>query len=332
MSTISDVSKPWLALAMLPGVGGATLKKLHLSNRWDGSTDGLWELGHDLGLPRLLKAIDEHEALKKAEKEAVRQVKMAMRYNSRIITMLDEDFPQLLAGSRFNPFILYVRGKLHSEPEKSVAIIGTRKPTSRGKLAAQELARDASRSGWSVVSGLALGCDTLAHRGAIEVGGHTVAVLAHGLHTVAPETNRRLAEEIVEAGGALVSHYPFGVDPEPRQFVQRDAIQSGLAQGVCLVQSNIGGGSLHACRAGIMDKRWVWVCPPSPQDVRDDRSSIQANLALLRGSQQDKLKTLRFKPEDDISSLLGASEPWPVMAGGDTQEDKPDEMLGKPKP
>lgn len=333
MSTISDVSKPWLALAMLPGVGGATLRKIYSSQRWDGSVDSLWELGQDLELPRLLKAIDEHGALKKAEQEAARQVKMAMRYSSVILTMLDEEFPEHLAQSRFNPFILYVRGKLHSQPEKSVAIVGTRKPTSRGKLASGELARDAVEHGWSVVSGLALGCDTLAHEGAIDAGGHTVAVLAHGLHTVAPHTNLALAEKIIDSGGALVSHYPFGVDPEPRQFVQRDAIQAGMAQGVCLVQSNLGGGSLHACRAALMDKKWVWTCPPSPQDVKDDRSSIQANLALLRGSEQEKLKTMRFKTKEEISSLLGETQAWPVVS--DTQDSKiesPTEPASRPKP
>lgn len=311
MSTISDQSKPYLALSMLPNVGGATLRKIYTSGRWDGTIPTLQEIAHDLSLGKLMLAISEPSTIKAAEQEAVRQVKMAMRYNGRILTPLDEEFPQLLAQSRYNPFVLYVRGQLHVVPEKSVAIIGTRKPTSRGSVAAHELAREAVERGWSVVSGLALGCDTQAHLGALAGGGHTIAVMAHGLHTVAPQSNSSLAERILAEGGALVSHYPFGVDPEPTFFVQRDAIQAGLAQGVSLVQSDIKGGSLHACRAALADKRWVWVCPPSPQDIQDKRSSIQANLVLMGSNEDSKRSMLRLKPEANLDGVLGKKE-WPL--------------------
>lgn len=323
MSTISEKSKPWLALALLPNVGGATLRKIHASGRWDGTIASLLDVAHDLELSKLAKAIDEPGALKAAELEAARQVKVAMRYNSRIITMVDEEYPPLLASSRYNPFLVYVRGNLHSQPDKAVAIIGTRQPTSRGKLAAHELAREAATKGWSVVSGLALGCDTQAHLGALAGGGHTIAVMAHGLHTVAPMSNTTLAENILKGGGALISHYPFGVDPEPRYFVQRDAIQAGLAQGVAMVQSDKSGGSLHACRAALSDKRWVWACPPSPQDIQDNRSAIRANMVFLRGSDEEKRSMLRFKPEASIEGILPAEQSWPVEAPAPVASSQP---------
>lgn len=322
MNVLSDVSRPWLALSLLPGVGSATLRAIHASGQWDRRADSLWALAHDLNISRLAKALETQGALRRAEQEALAQVKMAIRYNARIISALDEDFPTHLLSSRYNPFLLFVRGQLAAPNTRALAIVGTRKPTDSGKSLARQLGREAGENGWSVVSGLALGCDAAAHKGALEGNGHTVAVMAHGLHTVEPSRHQDLAREILAKGGALVSHFSFGVEAEPKYFVQRDAIQSGMSEGVAMVQSDINGGSLHAVRAALADNRWVWVAPVSAQDLKQpDRPAagvVRANEILLGNNEEEKRMMLRRKEGESIEGILPSGTPFP--AGNATHE------------
>jgi DNA processing protein len=147
---------------------------------------------------------------------------------------------------------------------------------------------------WSVVSGLALGCDGIAHRAAIEAGGHTVAVLAHGLQTVSPSQHRKLAEEILSSGGALVSEYRFGQGAMPNQFVKRDRTQAGLSRGVVMIQSDLKGGSLHASRAALDYERWLAVPYPTAADQQANEPKIQANLMIANsGADIDRANLLK---------------------------------------
>ncbi|WP_235038312.1 DNA-processing protein DprA [Pseudomonas brassicacearum] len=201
-----------------------------------------------------------------------------------IISALDEDYPALLSATKDDPFILFVKGTLSQTPEKSVAIIGTRQPTKHGEMITRRITDFFCGQSWSVVSGLALGCDGIAHRAAIESGGHTVAVLAHGLQTVAPSQHRKLAEEILNSGGALVSEYRFGQGALPTQFVKRDRTQAGLSQGVVMIQSDLKGGSLHASRAALDYDRWLAVPYPTAADEQANEPKIQANLMIANHS------------------------------------------------
>jgi DNA processing protein len=296
---------------MLPGVGGSTLRALHASGRWHGQADQLGILAIEMGLTRLAKALETPGALRQAEHDAAAQVKLAMRYGTRILSLLDEEFPPLLAASRYNPFLLYVRGNLAQRQDNAVAIIGTRKPTEAGRDQARLQAVRAVEEGRSVISGLALGCDSLAHKATVDAGGHTVAVMAHGLHTVEPARHQDLARAILDSGGALVSHYPFGTAAEPRTFVQRDAIQAGLSDGVVLIQSDLHGGSLHACRAAMGDGRWVWAAPVADVDREMNVSAIQANLVVSEGEPAQQRKLLKLADDAGLSGVLGSDKPWP---------------------
>ena len=131
-----------------------------------------------------------------------------------------------------------------------------------------------------------------------------MAVLAHGLQTIAPSKHRKLAEDILNAGGALVSQYPIGRDAIPQQFVQRDKTQAGLAQGVVMVQSDLQGGSLHASRASIEYGRWLAVPYPTEQDRGRDEPKIQANLMLSDGSDAERLDLLRRKDNSGLDRIL----------------------------
>lgn len=211
------------------------------------------------------------------------------------------------------------RGALSQTPEQSVAIIGTREPTAHGKRIAARIAEFFVEHQWSVVSGLALGCDAVAHQATLDAGGHTVAVLAHGHQTIAPARHKKLANDILDAGGALVSEYPFGREIQKQQYVKRDRTQAGMAQGVVMIQSDVVGGSLHASRAALDYKRWLAVPYPTDKDREHQEPKIQANLLIADGADSERAELLHCSTEslsrvlilssrDDYLAMLESSQ------------------------
>ena len=221
------------------------------------------------------------------------------KYDARIISAVDDEYPRLLAATKDDPFLLFVIGALAKEKQLPVAIIGTREPTQHGQLIAQRITQFFVEQRWSVISGLAIGCDAVAHQTTIDAGGHTVAVLAHGLHMIAPSRHKKLAHDILDSGGALVSEYPFGTNVLGAQFVKRDRTQAGLSRGVVMIQSDIKGGSLHASRAALDYKRWLAVPYPTEKDRENGEPKVQANLAIADGTDTERAELLRCP----ISSL-----------------------------
>jgi DNA protecting protein DprA len=288
---ISSPTLKLLALSMLKGVGPATLKKVASIAGFDGMAIEELE-GTVAQVARALEA-EPTSAWSLAQDAASKQVEAAEKHRARILSPLDPDYPRLLAETKDDPFLLYVKGSLARDPTKSVAIIGTREPTPTGEIIAQRVARTFAEQGWSIVSGLALGCDAIAHQAALDAAGHTVAVLAHGLHMIAPSRHKGLAQAILDAGGALVSEYPFGQAVQSQQFVKRDRTQAGMAQGVVMIQSDIKGGSLHASRAALDYDRWLAVPYPTPKDLQHGEPKVQGNLVIADGTVQEKATLLR---------------------------------------
>ena len=289
MSEISPSTGKLLALSMLSGVGPVALRKT--ADVFGFEDKQVEQLG--IEVPAIGRAISPTGAWSKALELAEEQLELAERSGARIVSPMDAEYPKLISATKDDPFLLWVRGEWAPNPEKSVAIIGTREPTPHGEVIAKRITQFFVEQGWSVVSGLALGCDAIAHRTAIEAGGHTVAVLAHGLQTIAPTKHRGLAEDILNKGGALVSQYPIGREPIPQQFVQRDKTQAGLSQGVVMVQSDLQGGSLHASRAALDYGRWLAVPYPTEEDRASGAVKVQANLLLADGSDNERLDLLR---------------------------------------
>ena len=178
--------------------------------------------------------------------EARRILKHASREGLSVHGVDDETYPRRLLGIPDGPLVLYTKGN-HKvlNATRSVALIGTRSPSESGAIAAQKCGSQLAVLDAVVVSGLALGCDAEGHIGCLNSNGRAVAVLAHGLHTVSPVTNRSLAARILESGGCLVSEYPYGEPPQKKFFVERDRLQSGLADAVILVEAAKKSGSMH---------------------------------------------------------------------------------------
>ncbi|HIV54847.1 MAG TPA: DNA-protecting protein DprA [Candidatus Anaerobiospirillum stercoravium] len=156
-----------------------------------------------------------------------------------------------------SPVVLFYKGNLALLNQPSVAIIGAREAEPVALELANYWAQQLAAQGYNIVSGLALGCDAAAHRGALSVGGKTTAVLAHGLDSVFPPVHQELAEQIVAQDGILISEYELGTNIDERgySFVARDLIQAGISQAVLVAQARFNGGSMHAsCAAANVGK------------------------------------------------------------------------------
>ena len=177
-----------------------------------------------------------------------------------LTTILSEDYPlRLKEGVEDPPTLIFYKGKLENISEKAVAIVGTRTPTDESIEIANNLTTEMAKRGHCIVSGLAKGIDTVAHKGALENKVSTVAVVAHGLNTVYPKENIDLASSILENGGVLLSEYPPDEGIAPYQFVARDRIQSALSTTVFVVQTKVDGGTMKTANFANKQGRELYV-------------------------------------------------------------------------
>jgi DNA processing protein len=168
-------------------------------------------------------------------------------------------YPPLLREIYDPPVVLFFKGVLPNPEAPLAAVVGTRQPSPHAAAQAFDIARDLARGGISVVSGLALGIDAMAHRGNIEGGAPTVAVLGSGLDNVYPSSNRTLARRILETGGCLLSEYPPGTGPRKWNFPARNRIISGLSRGILIVEAPQKSGALITARFALEHNRELWV-------------------------------------------------------------------------
>lgn len=285
----SDDAYNALILSGLKGVGPSTIEKvLGLSSYPLKTALELCEYAYELRKNSLtVEQFDE------ARRYADFQVDMASKNDTRVISLLDAEFPKTLMASGVRLAVLYVKGNVGALNIPSVAVIGTREPTPHGEEITKRITDWMVQQGWAIVSGLALGCDSIAHKQAIESGGKTIAVMAHGLQTISPSRNKDLATSILSSDGALVSEFGFDIKPAPTNFVIRDKTQSALSRGVIMIQSDLVGGSLHASRAAIKDLRPLIVPFPTYKDIAHSESKISANLLLASDDAIGKCNLLK---------------------------------------
>lgn len=174
-----------------------------------------------------------------------------------ILTYYDDEYPESLRhtttedGKLDPPLILYYKGNLDALKKPGIAIIGTRNPTVEALVSGQDLSASIASLGYNIVSGLAIGCDTLAHVGALHANGTTTVFLAHGLDTIYPVENTRLAMLIEKNGGLLLSEYPVGTKCNAYRLVARDRLQAGLAKATVVIQTGVKGGTMHAVNSTL---------------------------------------------------------------------------------
>src|SRR5687767_172456 len=252
--------RDWVALNMTPGIGPRAAAKL--LERF-GSAAAVYratraELEKVRLLPEAVDSIIARDMHEKAEAE----IENVRKLGGDILILDDGVYPSLLREIFDPPITLYVKGAWSECLEQPcVAIVGSRRCSTYGQNAALMLGRDLAQRGVTVVSGFARGIDASAHRGALEGGGRTIGVLGTGIDEVYPRDHRRLADEILERGGSLVTQFPLGTPPVSENFPYRNRIISGLSLGVVVVEAAENSGSLITARLAIEQNREVFAVP-----------------------------------------------------------------------
>lgn len=259
MQIPNDPALFWIGLSSIPGVGRVTFRKL--KNHFGSPEHALFADREQLtrvdGVSdKVISEITAGGWKETAEQELIR----ARESGVEIVTADSKAYPTTLLNTPDPPLFLYVKGKLPARP--GVAIVGTRRPTHYGVTATRRIASDIASAGFTVVSGLARGIDTQAHKGALAAGGTTIAVLGCGIDVVYPPENKGLLEEIIRSG-AVVTENPFGTKPEAGYFPARNRIISGLSAGTVIVEATEDSGSLITAEYTRSQGRKLFAVPGS---------------------------------------------------------------------
>ena len=275
-------------------------------------------LAHGLGRQKIWKLLEQFGTAEKAteagwsaktqkffdkwtvknEKEDLESVERA---GVQLISYLDPSYPQNLLTIPNFPLLLYVKGTLHTQDQNSLALIGTRNATLYGRQTAHQLAADTAYGGVTIVSGLARGIDTAAHMGALKGGGRTLAILGSGLSNPYPQENLELARQITHSG-AVISEYPMDTSPAKGLFPQRNRIVSGIAQGVCLIESPLKGGGMLTMEIAEKQKKMLFALPGRIDwpNFEGNHALIKKRKALLVENAQDLLQNFQDLKKQDL--------------------------------
>ena len=237
--------------------------------------------------------------------DAGREEAAAAKLGARLVTPVEAEYPEPLKNIYDPPLCLYVRGTLEKKDAQALAIVGTRRASHYGMAQADRLAYQVSKAGFVVVSGLARGIDTVAHKAALKAGGRTLAVLGGAMDKLYPPENRELAEEIV-AHGALISEFPLGREPDRTTFPYRNRVVSGLSKGVLVVEAGMDSGAMNTAEQALEQGRSV-MAVPGRVDLEGSRGPhrLIQNGARLVEDLPDILKEFEFLfPPDEQARLL----------------------------
>jgi DNA processing protein len=301
----------WLSLRQVPGVGNVLynrlIKKFQTPEKvFHASPEELKKIE---GLrSQTIEAIVTFKDNDWAKKELDQIEKQGISF----VTIQDERFPRNLKEIYDPPPFLYVKGELREDDNLSLAVVGSRNASPYGKEMTKRLSQTLTERGFTIVSGLARGIDTCAHKGALEGRGRTLAVLGSGIDLIYPWENKGLAEEIT-LHGAMVSEFPFGTQPEAINFPPRNRIISGLSLGTVIVEASFRSGSLITARMALEQGREVFAVPGNV----DSPWSKGTNRLIKEGAK------LIMDPNDIIEEVLPQYKA-PVTSG----QGKPPEKMG----
>lgn len=200
-------------------------------------------------------------ALGAALQAADQELSKAEAAGAKVLVPDDPAYPRQLLEIYDPPAVLFVQGDVGALSQPGIAVVGTRHPTPYGLGMAERLGCDLAARGLIIFSGMARGVDAAAHRGAVHAKAKTVAVFGTGVDVIYPRENRRLAEQILDAGGALVSEFPVGTSPAPQNFPIRNRIISGLSRGVLVVEAGEYSGTRITARCALEQSREVFAVP-----------------------------------------------------------------------
>lgn len=224
-----------------------------------------------------------------------RELEALDRHGVRTLTWEDEAYPSLLQEIPQSPPVLFVRGSAGPQFEQSLAVVGTRRVTAYGREVCEQFCGAVARAGVAIVSGLARGIDSIAHRVAVDEGAPTVAVLAGGIDGIYPKENAGLAERVM-AHGCVLSEYPPGVKTRADYFPRRNRIISGLARATLVIEAGMTSGALHTAHHALEQNREVFATPGSvfSQQSAGANRLIRESAAKLVGSAEELCEELNL--------------------------------------
>jgi DNA processing protein len=305
----------WLQLALTPGLGPSTVRKLL----------------REFGLPQAVLSRKRNElaayagaaALDALHSPAVREaVERALDWAAQpqrlVVTLADESYPRSLLEIADPPPLFYAHGRLELLQNPGLAVVGSRNATAQGERNAEDFAKALSASGLTIVSGLALGIDAAAHRGGLAGQGSTIAVLGTGIDLVYPQRNAALAAAIAERG-LLVSEFPLGTPAAAHNFPRRNRLISGLARGCLVIEAALASGSLITARSAAEQGREVFALPGSIHSPlsKGCHALIKSGAKLVECADDVLTELTGFRPAGSASALAapaGASEASGLLA------------------
>lgn len=268
--------KYWLAFNRIRGIGRVRFKLLDqcfesMQAAWAASEAELRAAGLDR---RTVRSVVDGRLKVEPDAEAERLLKSSIH----ALTWHDEEYPARLKEIYDLPPLIYVKGSLLPDDERSIAVVGTRNPSHYGRQATEQLVYDIANAGVAIVSGLARGVDGVAHQTALDTGQRTIAVLGSGLDIIYPREHTNLSERIAD-NGALISEHALGTRPDARNFPRRNRIMSGMTLGTLVIEAGARSGALITARQALDENREVFAVPGS---IFSD-SSNGTNMLIRRG-------------------------------------------------
>ncbi|MBI5215833.1 MAG: DNA-protecting protein DprA [Ignavibacteriae bacterium] len=306
-----------LVLSRIPNIGPNRLRALvsHFDDASNIVAASAKEIAHIDGFSKKLAseilAFFKGEKLPEARKYAEQQLSKLNKYEGNIISFWDKQFPDALKRIDDPPVMLFMKGTFDELDCYSIAIVGTRVPSTYGTMMAEKFSEELTKIGITIVSGLARGIDTIVHSSTLKTGGRTLAVIGSGLDVIYPPENKKLYERIPEQG-AVVSEFPMGTKPDAGNFPRRNRIISGLSLGTLVIETDINGGAMITAAMALNQNREVFALPGN----LDSKRSKGANTLIKNG--QAKL----VESVDDILTEL-ASKLKPILKKSDKVPIKP---------
>lgn len=291
---VEEEHRFWVGFSAFSGIGP---RRFAILKNYFGSAKKAWRASKSallaIGLGK--KLADEFISFR--EKFNLDSYLLRLRENKVSCLFTDDkNYPNNLKKTGDPPFVLYIKGEIKSADNYAVAVVGTRKMTSYGRQVTEILGEEMAASGLTIVSGLARGVDSLAHRVALENGGRTIAVLGGGVDRIYPPENRGLAEQIINGHGAIVSEFPLGAEALPGNFPARNRIIAGLSLGTVVIECPEKSGAMITAACAAEQGREVFAVPGpiySPNTAGPAR--LIRNGAILVTSVNDILETLPVK-------------------------------------
>ena len=303
----------WLALSLTPGMGPTRIGKamVRLGDAERVFQASLTEL-EGCGMPAAsAQFVFDGRARAAAEEEQ----KRVLEAGGQLLTQDDEDYPERLREIYDPPAVLWIRGDASLLSRPGIGVVGTRHPSPYGAGMAEMLSRDLANRRLVIISGMARGVDTAAHKGALEAGGKTVAVWGTGIDVIYPKENKKLAEQILAGGGAIVSEYPMGTFPAPQNFPIRNRIISGMSVGVLVVEAGEYSGTRITARCALEQGRDVYAVPGNVTN----KNAWGPNTLIKQGAKltatwedvwEDLPSQIRLQLEDELNEAgSGESKP-----------------------